>query len=197
MLTRCSSLRGSRRLDQYHRHMKVINGQSLSKHPGPLINGYLWDQAAHELYNKFNECLAGPAVVIVTASNTKRTGGEPEILSKGEQVSAEGMLLIFALNMNQFRDANVTGVEMYITKPLPYSFPYYVGYVSFLFVKGTVVKYRSMTMAGRNFVLLGDTGPELTGRQTTELIDNYFEANGDMCDNHEMPTPQCLVEVSS
>lgn len=64
---------------------------------------------------------------------------------------------------------------MYITKPLPYSFPYYVGYVSFLFVKGTVVKYRLMTMAGRNFVLLGDTGPELTGRQTTELIDNYFE----------------------
>lgn len=25
------------------------------------------------------------------------------------------------------------------------------------------------------FVLLGDTGPELTGRQTTKLIDNYFE----------------------
>lgn len=48
-----------------------------------------------------------------------------------------------------------------------------------------------------NFVLLGDTGPELTGRQTTELIDNYLEANGDMCANHEMPTPQCLVEVSS
>ncbi|KAF8050732.1 hypothetical protein N665_1895s0008 [Sinapis alba] len=37
------------------------------------------------------------------------------------------------------------------------------------------------------FVLLGDTGPELTGRQASKLIDNYFE----------MPTPKCLVEVSS
>ncbi|CAN7029017.1 unnamed protein product [Brassica rapa subsp. trilocularis] len=30
-----------------------------------------------------------------------------------------------------------------------------------------------------------------------ELIDNYFEANGDIGANHEMPTPQCLVEISS
>ncbi|KAL0751982.1 hypothetical protein Bca101_033985 [Brassica carinata] len=47
------------------------------------------------------------------------------------------------------------------------------------------------------FVLLSNTGPELTGRQALELIDNYFEANGDIGANHEMPTPQCLVEVSS
>ncbi|CAH8308744.1 unnamed protein product [Eruca vesicaria subsp. sativa] len=43
------------------------------------------------------------------------------------------------------------------------------------------------------FVLLGDAGPELTGSQAAELIDNYFEANGDMGANHEMSSPKCLV----
>ncbi|WZY82122.1 hypothetical protein YC2023_028506 [Brassica napus] len=88
-----------------------------------MNNVYLWDQASHESHNRFNESLATLAVVLVTAVNTKRIGG--------------------------------------------------------------------------NFVLFGNTGPELTWRQALELIDNYFEANRDIGANHEMPTPQCLVEVSS
>ncbi|KAG2327377.1 hypothetical protein Bca52824_010105 [Brassica carinata] len=51
-------------------------------------------------------------------------------------------------------------------------------------------------VAKATFVLLGNTGPELTGGML-ELIDNYFEANGDIGANHEMPIPQCLVEASS
>ncbi|CAN7131080.1 unnamed protein product [Brassica rapa subsp. narinosa] len=46
-------------------------------------------------------------------------------------------------------------------------------------IGGTVLRYLSTTM------------------QALELIDNYFEANGDIGANHEMPTPQCLVEISS
>ncbi|CAF2076297.1 unnamed protein product [Brassica napus] len=47
-------------------------------------------------------------------------------------------------------------------------------------IGGTVLRYLSTTMS-----------------QALELIDNYFEANRDIGANHEMPTPQCLVEVSS
>ncbi|CAF2214504.1 unnamed protein product [Brassica napus] len=47
-------------------------------------------------------------------------------------------------------------------------------------IGGTVLRYLSTTMS-----------------QALELIDNYFEANGDIGANHEMPTPQCLVEISS
>lgn len=64
---------------------------------------------------------------------------------------------------------------MYITKTSTYSFPYYVGHMCSL-----CKRYRGEISVNdnggkENFVLLGDTGPELTGRQTTELIDNYFE----------------------
>lgn len=45
------------------------------------------------------------------------------------------------------------------------------------------------------FVRLGDAGPELTGRQALALIDNYFEANGDIGAHHEMPAPQCLLDI--
>ncbi|KAH0913986.1 LOW QUALITY PROTEIN: hypothetical protein HID58_028432, partial [Brassica napus] len=52
---------------------------------------------------------------------------------------------------------------------------------------GTVLRYLSMTMSLR----------QLLCSLALELIDNYFEANGDIGANHEMPTPQCLVEISS
>ncbi|KAL0712321.1 hypothetical protein Bca4012_019299 [Brassica carinata] len=175
--------------------MKVINGQSLSERQGgstptysqksdhirlhisyfrgPLINVYLWDQAAQELYSKFNESLATPAVVLVTAFNTKRTGGKPEVLSKGEQVSAEGMLL-----MSRRRQGVVyipcTDCHAKANR----------GTASLMCPKcrdvNTVVKYLSTTMAGRQL-----------------LCSLVILANGDMCANHEMPTPQCLLEVSS
>ncbi|CAH8311604.1 unnamed protein product [Eruca vesicaria subsp. sativa] len=47
------------------------------------------------------------------------------------------------------------------------------------------------------FVLLCDTGPELTWRQGSKMIDNSLRPVGTLGANHEMPTLQCLVEVSS
>ncbi|KAF3593768.1 hypothetical protein DY000_02024230 [Brassica cretica] len=37
------------------------------------------------------------------------------------------------------------------------------------------------------FVLLGDAGRELTGKHASRLVDKYFEANGDLGPDHEMP----------
>ncbi|CAH8309923.1 unnamed protein product [Eruca vesicaria subsp. sativa] len=45
------------------------------------------------------------------------------------------------------------------------------------------------------FVILCATGPELMGRQVLALPDNYFDANGDIGDHYEMPTPQCMLDI--
>ncbi|KAL0679865.1 hypothetical protein Bca4012_007846 [Brassica carinata] len=49
------------------------------------------------------------------------------------------------------------------------------------------------------FVILGEAGHELTGKQASELVESYFEANesmGDsMGDDHLIPVPQTLVDT--
>ncbi|KAF2537283.1 hypothetical protein F2Q70_00001702 [Brassica cretica] len=45
------------------------------------------------------------------------------------------------------------------------------------------------------FVLLGDAGTKLTGKQAAELVDNYFEANQELGAGHQMPAPQALIDT--
>ncbi|KAL0875767.1 hypothetical protein Bca101_025472 [Brassica carinata] len=45
------------------------------------------------------------------------------------------------------------------------------------------------------FVLLGDAGLELTGRKASELVENYFEANEGVGDDHVVPVPQALIDT--
>ncbi|KAL0854584.1 hypothetical protein Bca101_059736 [Brassica carinata] len=45
------------------------------------------------------------------------------------------------------------------------------------------------------FVLLGDAGRELTGRQASELVESYFEANERVGDDHVVPVPQALIDT--
>ncbi|CAF2270249.1 unnamed protein product [Brassica napus] len=45
------------------------------------------------------------------------------------------------------------------------------------------------------FVLLGDAGSELTGKNAAELVNNYFEANQDLGAGHQMPVPQALLDT--
>ncbi|CDY39704.1 BnaA04g07310D [Brassica napus] len=45
------------------------------------------------------------------------------------------------------------------------------------------------------FVLLGDAGSELTGKNAAELVNNYFEANQDLGAGHQMPVPQALIDT--
>ncbi|XP_013624734.1 PREDICTED: uncharacterized protein LOC106330885 [Brassica oleracea var. oleracea] len=46
-----------------------------------------------------------------------------------------------------------------------------------------------------SFVLLGDAGRELTGKPASELVRNYFEANGNQECNHEAPVPEALIST--
>ncbi|KAG2239092.1 hypothetical protein Bca52824_089952 [Brassica carinata] len=45
------------------------------------------------------------------------------------------------------------------------------------------------------FVLLGDAGLELSGRKASELVENYFEANEGVGDDHVVPVPQALIDT--
>ncbi|KAL0875482.1 hypothetical protein Bca101_025187 [Brassica carinata] len=45
------------------------------------------------------------------------------------------------------------------------------------------------------FVLLGDAGHELTGRQASELVESYFEANESVGVDHVVPVPQALIDT--
>ncbi|CAF2056994.1 unnamed protein product [Brassica napus] len=45
------------------------------------------------------------------------------------------------------------------------------------------------------FVLLGDAGRELTGKHASELVSNYFEANGNKENRFEVPVPQALLNT--
>ncbi|CDY24580.1 BnaC05g32640D [Brassica napus] len=45
------------------------------------------------------------------------------------------------------------------------------------------------------FVLLGDAGFELTGKQAAELVSSYFEANGDQGVTQEVPFPEALIST--
>ncbi|KAL0687641.1 hypothetical protein Bca4012_087318 [Brassica carinata] len=45
-----------------------------------------------------------------------------------------------------------------------------------------------------SFVLLGDAGHELTGKNASELVESYFEANEDVGDDHLVPVPQALID---
>ncbi|KAF8068495.1 hypothetical protein N665_1148s0012 [Sinapis alba] len=45
------------------------------------------------------------------------------------------------------------------------------------------------------FVLLGDAGRELTGKNAAELVDTYFETNKELGAGHQMPAPQALLDT--
>ncbi|KAF8091808.1 hypothetical protein N665_0435s0008 [Sinapis alba] len=45
------------------------------------------------------------------------------------------------------------------------------------------------------FVLLGDAGKELTGKTSAQLVDNYFEVNEAVGDDHQVPVPQVLLDT--
>ncbi|KAH0928402.1 hypothetical protein HID58_014129, partial [Brassica napus] len=92
-------------------HMKLVDGQALTERPtideaklattrhimvhvqsheGPVMKLYLWDQAATDFCKKFKSYENTPTVLLVTAVNTKRLGGNLALSSMSPtRVSAE------------------------------------------------------------------------------------------------------------
>ncbi|KAG2274886.1 hypothetical protein Bca52824_057441 [Brassica carinata] len=65
-----------------------------------------------------------------------------------------------------------------------------------------VAQYRAQISVYDNseqavFVLLGDAGFELIGKHASELVSNYFEANGNQGVTQEVPVPEALLSTIS
>ncbi|KAL0670096.1 hypothetical protein Bca4012_032800 [Brassica carinata] len=63
-----------------------------------------------------------------------------------------------------------------------------------------VAQYRAQISVYDNseqavFVLLGDAGYELTGKHASELVSNYFEANGNQGVTQEVHVPEALIST--
>ncbi|KAH0916257.1 hypothetical protein HID58_030703, partial [Brassica napus] len=180
---------------------EVINAHSLNQHA--VLDGVdggwqhsLWDHAAKEFYSKFNESLAAPAALLVTTVNTKHIGG---ILR--QCVGSYHRLLNMVVSFDFIATIDTsTRTRGGITSPAVTSILRLTdGQLHLCFQKmWRLQRHWSCNISAYDygekgtFVLLGNAGPELIGRQASELFDNYSEGNGDMGANHEMTAPQCM-----
>ncbi|KAL0676806.1 hypothetical protein Bca4012_004787 [Brassica carinata] len=62
------------------------------------------------------------------------------------------------------------------------------------------IKYRAKISVYNNneqavFVLLGDTGRELTGKHAAEVVDSYHYANQNLGADHQIPVPEALINT--
>ncbi|WZZ05402.1 hypothetical protein YC2023_091323 [Brassica napus] len=212
--------------------MKLVDGQALTERPtideaklattrhimvhvqsheGPVMKLYLWDQAATDFCKKFKSYENTPTVLLVTAVNTKRLGGNLALSSMSPtrvfmDYDVQPTIDYFAwLSSNPEIAKQVTwyyiactGCHSKATK----------GANSLICtnprcVKDTtagVAQYRAKISVYDSseqgfFVLLGDAGFQLTGRHASELVSSYFEANKDKGPDHEVPVPEALISI--
>ncbi|CAF1928098.1 unnamed protein product [Brassica napus] len=189
------------------RHIMV----HVQSHDGPVMKLYLWDQAATDFCKKFNSYDNTPTVLLVTAVNTKRLGGTLALTS----MSPSRVFMDYDVQptIDYF---NWLGSNPEIAKQVTW---YYIG-CSGCHAKATkgatslvctntkcekintagVPQYRAKISVYDNsdqavFVLLGDAGRVLTGRHASELVSNYFEANGSEGADHLVPVPEALIST--
>ncbi|CAN6865955.1 unnamed protein product, partial [Brassica oleracea] len=201
---------------------------------GPVINVYLWDEAAENFRVKFDACADTPTVLLVTTVNPKKLGGKLCISSMSssrvfldEEVDPTKEYLTW-LTTNPGATSSVNPVEVVKAETLTISEIaafikrepakwYYIackdcqtklnrGPTTLLCPKcgnenaTAVANYRVEMSVYDNeeqctFIILGDTGKELTGRKATELIDTYAEENGGDGAELEVPLPQCFIDA--
>ncbi|KAG2274247.1 hypothetical protein Bca52824_056802 [Brassica carinata] len=154
---------------------------AVMKHTNPCGEAYqlavIADPVAHLVVINWRSLSKHPVLSGGSTPPTAKAASHESHNRFNESLATLAVALVTAVNSKRIGHGELivfSGVEMY---------------------RAEISVYDNVVKA--TFVLLSNTGPELTGRQALELIDNYFEANGDIGANHEMPTPQCLVEVSS
>ncbi|KAF3565458.1 hypothetical protein DY000_02012780 [Brassica cretica] len=193
-------------------HMNLVNGQSFNgtpvldeveiararhvlvhvqSHDGPVMKLYLWDQAAKEFCKKFKSYENTPTVLLVTTVNTKSLGGTLALTSMSSS--------------RVFMDYDVQPTIDYFGWLA--SNPQSAEEEAFFECTATIddvvhgsTWYRAQISVYDNseqavFVLLGDAGFELTGKHASELVSNYFEANGNQGVTQEVHVPGALLST--
>ncbi|CAN6870085.1 unnamed protein product [Brassica oleracea] len=203
-------------------HMKLVNEQTLTErfildefevattrhvlvhvqsHDGPMMKLYFWDQAATEFCTKFKTFENTPTVILVTTVNPKRLRGTLALTS----MSSTRVFMDYDVQptIEYFTCAEV------VTKRETLSIADIFSYIKQDSAKCTATIddvvhgsawYRAKISVYDNseqaiFVLLGDAGRSLTGKQASELLSSYFEANGDKGAEDEVPVPEALISI--
>ncbi|CAN6853428.1 unnamed protein product [Brassica oleracea] len=184
-------------------HMKLVDGQTLTErltldeakiattrhvmvhvqsHEGPVMKLYLWDQAATDFCKKFKSYENTPTVLLVTAVNSKRLGGNH--LSLWFHVFTDHCVM-FASNPEIAKQLSAEVVTKRETMTIADIFSYMTqesAKDAFFECTATIddvvhgsAWYRAKISVYDSseqafFVLLGDAGLELTGRHASELV---------------------------
>ncbi|KAL0863900.1 hypothetical protein Bca101_043018 [Brassica carinata] len=194
-------------------------------HDGPVMKLYLWDKAATEFCEKFKAHGKTPSVILVTTVNPKRFGGalslsslsssrvlgsnsdvanrvNADIVTKAETVTIgelfsyikqEGAKVAWfecTATLDDVVHGSAVGAKLRQPKGLPRLCLRNVEKLRYL-TKLSVYDNNDHAI----FVFLGDAGRELTGKQASELVERYFEANESVGDDHVIPVPQALTDT--
>ncbi|KAF3508135.1 hypothetical protein F2Q69_00008297 [Brassica cretica] len=188
----------------------------VQSHDGPVMKVYFWDQAARDFCKKFNSYEKTPTVLLVTTVNAQTLGGTLALTSMfssrvfmdydvqptidyfgwlgsnpaiAEQVNAEVCTATIddVVHGSTWYYIACSGCHTKVTK----------GPTSMICTNSKRGKVNVARVAHDQafFVLLGDAGRELTGKPASELVRNYFEANGNQECNHEAPVPEALIST--
>ncbi|XP_013704261.2 uncharacterized protein LOC106407968 [Brassica napus] len=210
-------------------HLKLVDGQPLHQRPalctkdgstsqkimvhlqlkdGPVVNIYLWDQAAENFRRKFDESVTTPIVLLVTTVNPKRLG-----VNTFEVVNVETLTIREIVAFIKHQPAKIAyfdciatiddvklGIEWYYIACKVCQTKLTHGPTTLMCPKccnenaTASANFRVELSVYDNeeqctFIILGDAGKELTGQNATELIDMYAEENGGDGADHEVPLP--------
>ncbi|KAG5415360.1 hypothetical protein IGI04_002927 [Brassica rapa subsp. trilocularis] len=194
----------------------------IQSHDGPVMKLYLWDQAARDFCKNFKSYEKTSTVLLVTTVNSKTLGGTLSLTSMSSSrvfmdYDVQPTIEYFGwLGSNPAIAEQCTAT---INDVVHDSGWYYIacsgcntkvtnGATSMICTNikcekinvAGVAQYRSKISVYDNseqafFVLLGDAGRELTGKPASELVRNYFEANGNEEGNHKAPVPGALIST--
>uniref|UniRef100_M4E9W0 Replication factor A C-terminal domain-containing protein n=1 Tax=Brassica campestris TaxID=3711 RepID=M4E9W0_BRACM len=154
---------------------------------GPVMNIYLWDEAAENFCLKFDACAATPTVLLITTVNPKRLGGKLRLSSMSYS--------------RVFLDEEVDSPKEYLTcSQVRFSLQTYMHSTKYILITCPLNNYRVAMSVYDNeeqftFIILRDAGKEFTGRKAIELIDTYVEENGGDGTELEVPLPQCFIDT--
>ncbi|CAN7084289.1 unnamed protein product [Brassica oleracea var. botrytis] len=171
-------------------HLKLVDGQPLHQRPalctkdgstsqkimvhlqlkdGPVVNIYLWDQAAENFRRKFDESVTTPIVLLVTTVNPKRLGGKLlpfiayfDCIATIDDVKLETEWYYIACKVCQTKLTHGPTTLM-----CPKCCNENATASANFRVELSVYDNEEQC----TFIILGDAGKELTGQNATELID--------------------------
>ncbi|CAN7111792.1 unnamed protein product [Brassica rapa subsp. narinosa] len=185
----------------------------VQSHVGPVMKLYLWDQAAKEFCKKFKSYENTPTVLLVTTVNTKSLGGTLALTSMSSSrvfmdYDVQPTIDYFGWLGSNPQSAEEVNAEV-VTKRETLTIGEIFSYIKQGSTKCTATIddvvhgsnwYRAQISVYDNseqavFVLLGDAGFELTGKHASEIVSNYFEANGNQGVTQEVPVPEALLST--